>query len=363
MLLRGPRQQPADLRQGRGARAHRRCARGQSRFVHELLQGVALAVCAGLVVEVPRRNDLPLHLELPARAGPQPAVQSRGRHEADDKHRPLLANAVCAVHGLGVHLRVPVRVEEDDGVGNLQVKAQAPCPGCKQQDSELRLHAEDVHGLPPPAASHAAVNALVAQLVPRKKLLQQVQRGRHLCKDEDLVAKAAQPREHPVQELELAGCTNQVLLLACDNGLTLEEMVRVVQGLAQPHYGGRHRAVVTHLFLVCGEPVHSPQAAEVEGPLPRAERHPDDHLMFLGKVGKDHGLCPAQQEGPQHAVQSLDDQHLLLLREHLGKVLWCFLRRFCSGVVNAEPHGGWRRQRKPHVKLVERAECLGSHEG
>lgn len=46
------------------------------------------------------------------------------RDEAEDVDLSLLADAVCAVHRLQVHLGVPVRVVQDHGVGRLQVDAE-----------------------------------------------------------------------------------------------------------------------------------------------------------------------------------------------------------------------------------------------
>lgn len=62
----------------------------------------------------------------------------------------LLSYPMCPGLRLQVVLRVPVRVEYDDGVSGGQVDAQAPCPG-GQEEAEVRrpLRVEMVQRLSP----------------------------------------------------------------------------------------------------------------------------------------------------------------------------------------------------------------------
>lgn len=75
--------------------------------------------------------------------------------------RGQCASRVACLH-LQVVLRVPVRVEDDAGVGRRQVNAQAARSGAQQEDEALRVgFAEAVDGGLPQVPSHAAVDPLV----------------------------------------------------------------------------------------------------------------------------------------------------------------------------------------------------------
>lgn len=110
-------------------------------------------------------------------------------------HLVLLTDAVCAVHGLQVHLRVPVGVEQDHGVGSGQVDAE-PARTRGQQEEEhavgpiLRALLELLHDLPALGAVGVAVNAPVRVLAHEAIVLQDVEQRRHLREDQDLGAPA-----------------------------------------------------------------------------------------------------------------------------------------------------------------------------
>lgn len=63
---------------------------------------------------------------------------------------------------LQVVLRVPVRVEDDAGVGGRQVDSQPSCSGAEQKYKAVRVWlAETVNGRLPQVPPHSAVDAFV----------------------------------------------------------------------------------------------------------------------------------------------------------------------------------------------------------
>ena len=58
-----------------------------------------------------------------------------------------LPDAVCAILGLRVHGRVPIRVVEDHCVGSGQVDPQAPAAGRQDEAKQLGVGVEPVHEL------------------------------------------------------------------------------------------------------------------------------------------------------------------------------------------------------------------------
>ena len=71
---------------------------------------------------------------------------------------------------LQVVLRVPVRVEDDAGVGGGEVDAQATGPRTQQEDEAVRVGlTEAVDGRLPHVPPHAPVNALVQVPVTRTR--------------------------------------------------------------------------------------------------------------------------------------------------------------------------------------------------
>ena len=46
----------------------------------------------------------------------------------------MLPNAVCTVHRLHVHLRIPVAVENDNSISYLKIQADAACASRQQKD-------------------------------------------------------------------------------------------------------------------------------------------------------------------------------------------------------------------------------------
>ena len=80
-----------------------------------------------------------------ARLLPIEALLEALRDQPVDIHRPALAVAVRAVHGLQVVRRVPVGVEDDDARGRCEVETEPACAGGDEEEAQLVLRA--VEGL------------------------------------------------------------------------------------------------------------------------------------------------------------------------------------------------------------------------
>lgn len=62
-------------------------------------------------------------------------------------HLLFLADSVGSVHGLKIHLRIPITVVEDDSVGSHQVQTQASCSGRNQEDELVGIWRNEVVNL------------------------------------------------------------------------------------------------------------------------------------------------------------------------------------------------------------------------
>ena len=99
---------------GRHARAFHRLRRTRARTA---------AAAALRVQERALLDDQPLQGHLGVGPAEHVALDRVRSREPEDEHGPLLADAVAAVHGLEVVVRVPVRVVDDDGIRGGQVDA------------------------------------------------------------------------------------------------------------------------------------------------------------------------------------------------------------------------------------------------
>lgn len=141
----------------------------------------------------------------------------------------------CVCTHLEIDLRVPVRVEEDDGVGRLQVEAEAAGARREHEDEVGRVGGiEALEELAAVLGLGAAVEAEVLEAAVDKVVLHDGHQLRHLGEDEHAVASGAELRQDAVEEGELARGADEVLLGEGGAGLVLEE-VRVVADLAQLH--------------------------------------------------------------------------------------------------------------------------------
>ncbi|KAI3476655.1 hypothetical protein L1887_61750 [Cichorium endivia] len=138
------------------------------------------------------------------------------RHESEDQHGLGLADAVNSVLRLQIHLRVPVRVVEDDRVGSDQVDAETT--GARaEQEQVARILAlvlvERLHLRPPLFLRRSAVDAAGAQLLELVgPLLDDVEHGGKLAKDEHLVPTLEERIEQSVEHEHLARRIDEVLV-------------------------------------------------------------------------------------------------------------------------------------------------------
>ena len=109
-----------------------------------------------------------------------------------------------SVLGLQVHLRVPVRVEDDDGVCSLKVEAESSCAGAEQEDIELTIGLiEQFHAFFSVFCLGGAIESEVSHACELEIGLHDVHEVGHLREDEQSVGESAQFGEDAIDELEL----------------------------------------------------------------------------------------------------------------------------------------------------------------
>mmetsp|Transcript_56749 Transcript_56749/g.159326 ORF Transcript_56749/g.159326 Transcript_56749/m.159326 type:complete len:352 (-) Transcript_56749:947-2002(-) len=235
-----------------------------------------------------RAHDLLLHLQLLLAALLHVPLDRRIAEQPDDPHLVGLPDAVHAGDGLLVVLRVPVQVEEDDGVRGLQIQTKTSGSRGEEEDADLLSALERLEVLPPLLVRHLPVQAHVPDLAPLEEGLQDVQDAGELGEDQHLVLEPEQLAEYPVQRLELAGGPVQILVM---DELILEE-VGVQRDLPQLHQRVVH-LLAGHRVVVAEQPYRAALEVLVRRGLPSAQRHPHVDLRPRRQAVGEHVLLQA----------------------------------------------------------------------
>ena len=106
---------------------------------------------------------------------------------------------------LQVHLRVPVRVEDDDRVCCLEVQPQSPSPCAEQEDVKLTVGlVEQLHPFLSILGLSRSIEPKMANSGVLEVGLHDVHQVSHLREDEHAMPKPLEFGEEAVDELELA---------------------------------------------------------------------------------------------------------------------------------------------------------------
>ena len=222
-----------------------------------------------------------------------------------------------AVHRLEVHLRVPVAVVDDDGIGGGEVDTQTSGAGGEEEDKLLRaggvVRVDHVLARVP-----VGVTVDAAVLVPAEEevILEDVEEAGHLGEDEDAAALLLELLEQLIEEDHLTGVLHEVLAGEEGRaGLGTLEQIRVVAALAQLHHHVQQSAPVAaavHNLDVLLE------RALVVVLLHLGQANLEDHLLLGGQVLLNLRLEAAQEERPEDLVQLLHHLRGLLVALFAG---------------------------------------------
>lgn len=156
--------------------------------------------------------------------------------EPQDDHFSLLADSVSPVLSLQVHLRIPIRIEQNDSISSLQVEPQATGPSAEQEDVVFRvLFVEHLRPLPPFVGLGASVEPQVLDALVVEVDLHNVHEMGHLREDEHPVAELLEFWKQPVDELELSRGAEDPVVVA-DVVVVSEEHVGMVAAFSQLHH-------------------------------------------------------------------------------------------------------------------------------
>lgn len=143
-----------------------------------------------------------------------------------------------AVLRLQVLLRVPVAVEEDDGVRAREVDALAARPGTQQEQAHIRLRVEVADLLPSLVLRDPAVDPTHGPVVQEgSPVVEDVERGFELGEDEDFVAVGEEVGDEAVEHEEFAGRGDEGGVRGVDGGEGPVEGVGGVADEAELHDG------------------------------------------------------------------------------------------------------------------------------
>jgi hypothetical protein len=144
----------------------------------------------------------------------------------------LLPDTMDSVLSLQVHLRVPIRVEDDHCVCSLQVEAQTTCSGAQKKDIVLTVGLiEEFHAFLAVFRLGGAIEAEMADSLVLEVSLHDIHQMSHLREDQEAVSKATQFGQDAVDEFKLARRADDPLMVA-DVIVILEEEIGMVAAFA-----------------------------------------------------------------------------------------------------------------------------------
>ena len=137
---------------------------------------------------------------------------------------------------LQVHLRVPVRVKNDDGVCSLKVQAQSSSSCAEQEHIELAVgFVEKLHSFLAVFGLGGPIEPQVANSSELEIRLHDVHEMSHLGEDEHAMSESFEFGQDAIDELKFAGRADDPLVVA-DVIVIFEEEVRVVAAFPQLHH-------------------------------------------------------------------------------------------------------------------------------
>ena len=117
-----------------------------------------------------------------------------------------------AVLRLGIHLRVPVGIEDDHRVRRLQVETHAARPGGEHEEEVRGVRGvELIEEISPRVSACGAIQTQVGVLTPVEVVADDVEALDHLAEEQDAVPRSLQLWQNPVQDLKLAGRPQDLL--------------------------------------------------------------------------------------------------------------------------------------------------------
>lgn len=148
----------------------------------------------------------------------------------------FLADTMRSVLCLQIHLRVPIRVKENDGVGCLKIQPQSSCSCTQQEDIVLGVGLiEHRSSLTTVIGLRASIQPQVLDALVLEIDLHDVHQMSHLCEDQHSVVELLEFWQNSVDELELSRRAEDPVMVAYVV-VVFEEHVRMVTAFSQLHH-------------------------------------------------------------------------------------------------------------------------------
>lgn len=261
---------------------------------------------AGVVIEHTRLNDFVVQAFLVCCLLQNALLDFRCGNKSINADFMPLTDSVGTIFSLFVHLRVPIRVKDDDGVRNLEIQAETTSFSREDEDFLggvlLRKPFEACRSI---LVLCTAIENQVWDLPVNEIELHDVNELRELAEYQDLVTGLDHFRQHAIEELELARNIENVI---CEfGGLMALEQIGMITDFSELHDGvfqgdlGLLPRRIHHELVVLLNTL-------VDQFLLRRELDLNDHLNFLGQLFGHLNFESSQQKRPQNLMQSVDDQ-------------------------------------------------------
>ena len=227
---------------------------------------------------------------------------------------PFLADTVRPVDGLQVHLRIPIRIENDDDVGLMEVDANTAGPRREYEDLLLALGIlEVINAEVALVRRRLPVDSTIPIASNPQHVVKNVHELRHLAEDEYLAVFADQLRDQVVEDFELhRGVDNVVSINERWAGLHILEQVRMIAYLLELHQNIQQ---LNSIFVI---PIIDCRDVSGEDPLVElllqlGQSNGKMDLLLLWQCMLFLNLEAPEHEGPEEAMDLRDDLLLFLL--------------------------------------------------
>mmetsp|Transcript_44997 Transcript_44997/g.74558 ORF Transcript_44997/g.74558 Transcript_44997/m.74558 type:complete len:441 (-) Transcript_44997:289-1611(-) len=221
------------------------------------------------------------------------------------------------IHGLQIHLRVPIAIVDDDDIRRLQIDAETASTRRQQEHKQLALgRIKLIHRRLSIFARRTAINPAIVMLSNGAIIFQDIQNARHLTEDEHTTARQFQLRQQLIEQQQFAAIRNQMLAKRIQAHIfDAVKQVRMIGAFAQLHHQVQQRGLA-HLVDIARRlnQIHLlQQQLLVHILLQRGHADKQDELSLGRQVLRHIHLQTTKQEWFQQRAQLLKDFRLLIL--------------------------------------------------
>lgn len=246
-------------------------------------------------------------------------------HETQHTHLVLLTNTMSTILSLQVLMRIPIRVEDNDRVGFLQVETETTSTRGQQENKIVRIGiVENSEQITTLLGFGATIETQILEIAVDEIVLHDGHELSHLTKHEHTMSSLLELGQDAIEQLEFA--TRSINLRPVDDPVRVVQMnreflfdvlknERMVADLSQLHDRVHQRLGAVLSVRRVGQQHAVRLHVMIDDALQRRHVAFYDILDLVGQLRLDLFLETTQQERSQHFVQTTNDEQRFLLIE------------------------------------------------